>query len=261
MAMSINQLMLMAIGNRPPRFSLGLLRSVIFKRVMALAPVKDWPESERPRERLFRLGPQALTDGELVAVLLGSGVRGRSAVDLGRDLIASGWTVLAQMPPQELCRKPGVGQARAAILVAALEVGRRVRQRGTWARAIRSSDDVADLVADEMAVLGQEQFRVMLLNTKHQVVALETTFVGGLNSVEVHPREVFRRAVQAGAAGIVVIHNHPSGDPAPSREDRWLTRRLAQAGEVLGIPLLDHVIIGRQGHVSFRETGLLTESV
>ncbi|MCL8206720.1 MAG: DNA repair protein RadC [Actinomycetia bacterium] len=226
-----------------------------------MAPVKTWPEGERPRERLLRLGAQVLTDGELMAVLLGSGVRGRSAVDVGRELTARGWAHVASLSPEELCRQTGVGPARAAVLLAALEMGRRVRRSGVDRQAIRSSDDVVAWVGDEMAGLTQEQFRVMLLNTRHQVLGVEVAFVGGLSSVEVHPREVFRRAVRAGAAAVVAIHNHPSGDPTPSREDRLLTRRLTEAGAVLGIPLLDHVVIGRAGHVSFREAGWLRETV
>jgi DNA repair protein RadC len=215
------------------------------------------PVPERPRERLFRLGPQALTDVEILAVLLGSGIRGRSVLELARELAAGGWLALAQRAPEAFLQVPGVGPARAAVLVAALEAGRRVRQAGVGRRAVRSSDDVVDLVGDEMALLGQEQFRVVLLTTKLQVLAVETVSVGGLASVEVHPREVFRRAVQAGAWGVVAVHNHPSGDPTPSRDDQVLTRRLAEAGDVLGIPLWDHVVIGRGRHASFRDMGWL----
>lgn len=226
-----------------------------------MGPVKSWPVGERPRERLLRLGPMALTDAELLGVLLGSGIPGKSAVEVGRDLTGSGWQALSRLSPEELCHRPGVGLARAAVILAAFETGRRVRQSGREERAIRSSHDVAELLEDDMAMLGQEQFRVILLNTKHHVTAMETVFIGGLSSVEVHPREVFRRAVKSSAAGVIAVHNHPSGDPTPSREDRLLTRRLASAGDVLGIPLLDHVVLGKGRHVSFREAGLMTETV
>jgi DNA repair protein RadC len=219
--------------------------------------LKGLRASEQPRERLFRLGPAALSDAELLAVLLGSGIAGKSVLELAEDLARGGWTALAEKSAQSLLQHPGIGPARAAVLVAALEAGRRVRQAGVLARAIRSSEDVADLVADEMALLRQEQFRVILLNSRLGIMAVETVFMGGLASVEVHPREVFRRAVQAGAAGLVAVHNHPSGDPTPSREDQLLTRRLAEAGELLGVPLWDHVVVGRDRHASFRDMGLL----
>jgi DNA repair protein RadC len=138
-----------------------------------------------------------------------------------------------------------------------LEAGRRVRIGPEDLATVHSGEDVARLLED-MALLPQEQFRVLMLNARHRVLRVETPFVGGQSSVEVHPREVFRRAVEAGAAGIVAVHNHPSGDPTPSMEDRRLTHRLEDAGQVLGIPLLDHVIIGQGRYVSFRESGFMT---
>ncbi len=226
---------------------------------MASVGVKDWPAPERPRERLALLGPGALSDGELLAVLLGTGTGAKNVVELGRELVADGWESLAGRSVRELTQVRGVGPARAAMLVAALEVGRRVRRAGVARRALRSGDDIADLVGDEMARLPQEQFRVVLVNAKQHVVAVETPFVGGLTSVEVHPRELFRAAVRVSAAGVILVHNHPTGDPNPSREDRLLTKRLAQAGETLGIPVLDHVVIGHGRHISFRELGFLGE--
>ncbi len=223
-------------------------------------PVKAWPEDERPRERLWRLGAAALSDAEILAILLGSGPKGLSAVDIGRALAQIGWQGLAAMRPEELCRRPGIGPARAAQVLAALEAGRRLRVGSTRTPGVRSSDDVVRL-AEDMALLNQEEFRVLLLNSKHQLVRMETAFIGGLASVEVHPREVFRRAVEVGAAALVVVHNHPSGDPTPSREDRRLTARLEEAGHVLGIPLLDHVVIGQGRHVSLREAGFMAGSV
>jgi len=222
--------------------------------------VKEWPVGERPRERLLRHGARALTDAELLALLVGSGPRGQSALDVGRSLAQIGWQGLAQMGPEELCRRPGIGPARAAQVLAALEAGRRFRVGPSWLTTVHSGDDVARLLED-MALLGQEEFRVLLLNSRHRVLRVDTLFVGGQTSVEVHPREVYRRAVESGAAGIVAAHNHPSGDPTPSVEDRRLTKRLQQAGQVLGIPLLDHVIIGQGQYVSFRESGFMTASV
>ncbi len=219
--------------------------------------VKEWPVGERPRERLWRYGARALTDGELLALLVGSGTRGQNALDVGRALAEVGWQALSRLTPEELCRRPGIGPARAAQLLAALEAGRRVRIGPEDLATVHSGEDVARLLED-MALLPQEQFRVLMLNARHRVLRVETPFVGGQSSVEVHPREVFRRAVEAGAAGIVAVHNHPSGDPTPSRVDRRLTHRLEDAGQVLGIPLLDHVIIGQGRYVSFRESGFMT---
>lgn len=221
--------------------------------------VKDWPVGERPRERLFRYGAGALTDAELLALLVGSGPR-QSALDVGRNLAQIGWQGLFQLKPEELCQRPGIGPARAAQLLAALEAGRRLRIGPSELQTVHSGEDVARLLED-MALLPQEQFRVLLVNSRHRVLRVETPFVGGQTSVEVHPREVYRRAVESGAAGIVAAHNHPSGDPTPSTEDRRLTKRLEQAGQVLGIPLLDHVVIGQGRYVSFRESGLMTVSV
>ncbi|MDA8205265.1 MAG: DNA repair protein RadC, partial [Thermaerobacter sp.] len=201
----------------------------------------DTPAEERPRERLLRYGAQVLSDAELLAVLLGTGTQGQSVLELSRELIKPGWAQLSRRTPAELMQVRGLGAAKATTLSAALEVGHRV-ERGTMVR-VASPQDAVRLVSD-LRDRDQEEFRVILLNTKGLVLGIETVFRGGLDRVEVFPREVFRSAVARSAASIVVAHNHPSGDPAPSRQDRALTRRLEACGELMGIELLDHVIVG-----------------
>ncbi|CAB1129683.1 conserved nucleotide-related metabolism protein [Candidatus Hydrogenisulfobacillus filiaventi] len=213
--------------------------------------IKALPAADRPRERLLRLGPEALADHELLAVLLGSGTAGHPVHVIAERLLAEGWAALARRRPQELLGVEGLGPAKAALLAAALDIGRRVRQAVPAPPEVRTPEDVVRLV-DDMAFLDQEEFRVISLNTKHRVLAAEVVFRGGLDTVEVFPRELFRRAVGRSAAAVVVVHNHPSGDPLPSPEDLALTRRLVLAGRVLGIPVLDHIVVAAGGHVSVR---------
>ena len=218
--------------------------------------IADIPSGERPRERLLHFGAQVLSDAELLAVLLGTGVRGQSVVDFSRGLLADGgWTGLSRRTPAELLNVRGLGLAKAALLAAALEAGHRVERE--LLPAVRGPHDAISLVSD-LRDRDQEEFRVILLNTKGMVLGIETLFRGGLDRVEVFPREVFRPAVSRSAASIVVAHNHPSGDPTPSRQDRELTRRLESAGDLLGIQVLDHVIVGRSRHVSIHQ-GAQTE--
>jgi len=215
----------------------------------------DWPEAERPRERLLKHGPQVLSDAELLAVLLQTGTVGQSVMKLSRALLQEGWPVLSRRAPRELMAIRGLGQAKASLLAAALEIGHRVEQ----ARIDRISgpEDAVRLLWD-MQHLDQEEFRVICLNTKGYVIGHQAVFRGGLDSVDVFPREIFRYAVSRSAASIIVAHNHPSGDPTPSRQDRELTRRLEAAGDIMGIPVLDHLIVGRSRHVSLHQ-GALTE--
>lgn len=216
---------------------------------------KETPKEERPRERLLSHGAQVLTDAELLAVLLGTGTQGRSVIELSRDLLKDGWASLSRRTPRELLSMKGLGAAKVATLSAALEIGYRVERQQQ--SQIQSPADVIRLLYD-LRDRDQEEFRVVLLNTKGFVLGTENVFRGGLDSVEVFPREVFRTAVARSAASIVVAHNHPSGDPAPSRQDRELTHRLEACGELMGIPILDHVIVGRSRHMSLHQ-GELTE--
>ncbi len=218
--------------------------------------VKELPQEERPRERLVRHGASVLGDRELLAVILGTGSSGQNVLELSSLLLKDGWQALTRRPAQELLQIKGLGQAKVALLLAALEISNRVR-RQELRNQIGGPNDVITLVEDMMR-LNQEEFRVLFLNTKNQVLAVETVFLGGLDQVEVFPREIFHRAIGWSSASIIVAHNHPSGDPDPSQADRLLTVRLEEAGDLLGIPVLDHIIVGKTAHVSIHK-GRLTK--
>lgn len=203
---------------------------------------------DRPRERLARLGPRALALRELLALVLGSGVRNRSAVEAADAVLRrAGGTArgLARLAPSTLTEVEGVGPARMARIAAALELGRRAAaESGSVGDRIRGPADVWRRVGPSLRDLDQEEFHALLLNTQHRVVREVFVTRGILDASLIHPREVFRPAVAAGAAAVILVHNHPSGDPSPSPEDRAVTRQLAGAGRTLGIPVLDHVIVG-----------------
>lgn len=209
-----------------------------------------------PREKLRALGAQALADAELLALVLGSGVARRSALRIGR--------LLARHPPAELaawsCGRwllvPGVGPARGAALVAAFELGRRAADAVAPSPLIRGPEDVRSQVRD-LVRARKEHFVVLLLNARHELQSRETVSIGSLNASIVHPREVFQPAILQSAASVVLVHNHPSGDPEPSEEDLEITRRLSQVGELVGIGVLDHVIVAQRGVVSMRARELL----
>lgn len=207
---------------------------------------------DRPRERLFRLGPRALSLTELVALVLGSGGPGRPADSLAREVLASvngggePGPALGRLSVDRLLAVAGMGPASASRLVAALELGRRVaaRPEGHPVPRIRGPEDVHRRMAPQLRDLEQEEFHALLLNSQHAVVREVLVTRGILDASLIHPREVFRPAVEAGAAALILVHNHPSGDPTPSPEDVAVTRQLEAAGRTLGIPVLDHVIIG-----------------
>jgi DNA repair protein RadC len=211
---------------------------------------------ERPRERLLAHGAAALTNTELVALLLRTGARGRGAAQLAQQLAANGLEALAQCAPGELAAIAGVGPAKAASVLAAFELGRRLAakplQRG---ERIGSPEDVHRHFHARLRDAKAEEFHIVLLDARHRLLRSVLTSQGTLTASLVHPREVFRPALREAAAAIVLVHNHPSGDPTPSSEDRELTRRLARAGVLLGIPVLDHVIVADRGYASLREQG------
>ncbi|HHW91669.1 MAG TPA: DNA repair protein RadC [Firmicutes bacterium] len=228
--------------------------------------IKDLPLESRPRERLVKLGAQALSTSELIALLLGTGSRTETALQLAQRLLAgncrgwhgSGLRALQDASVEELSKIHGVGVAKAARIKAALELGRRLVAETRDSRpVIKSPQAAAALVMEEMRYLDREHFRVLLLSTKNHVIAIETDFVGSLNSSLVHPRELFRTCIRRSAAAIILIHNHPSGDPTPSQEDIQLTHRLCEGGALLGIDILDHLIIGDGIYVSMREKGII----
>jgi DNA repair protein RadC len=210
----------------------------------------------RPRERLREQGVVALSDAELLALVLGSGVPGRSASRVGRQLARRHPSELAGWPLARWLAVAGVGPARASALVAAFELGRRALDQPTCRAPIRGPEDVLPHVRD-LPRARREHFVVLLLNARHELERRETVSIGSLNASIVHPREVFLPAILHSAASVVLVHNHPSGDPEPSEEDLSITRRLLEVGELVGIGVLDHVIVAARGTVSFRARQLL----
>jgi DNA repair protein RadC len=220
----------------------------------------DRDRTDRPRERLEALGPEALSDAELVALLLRTGARGLGAVELAAALLAShgGLHGLARAAPARARSLPGLGPAKLASLRASIELGRRLAAARLRAGdPIRSPEDVHRHFHPHLRHASQERFLVLLLDGRHRLIRYETVSQGTLTASLVHPREVFRPALHEAAAALILVHNHPSGDPAPSPEDREVTERLARAGEILGVRVLDHVIVAERGYRSLREEGLL----
>ena len=218
--------------------------------------MKSVAPHDRPREKLQRLGAAALGDNELVAVIFGSGQAATSALDLANQVLerTGGIDGLARARHDELTQLPGIGSARAAQVLAAIELGRRTLTRADRHRVqITSPRMVAELLLPVYGNRPVEQFGVVLLDTKHRVMRTTIVTVGTLDASIVHPREIFREAAAAGAAAIVVFHNHPSGDPEPSGEDVALTHRLIAAGVLMGIDVIDHVILGNVRYCSMKE--------
>jgi DNA repair protein RadC len=223
--------------------------------------IAETPAQDRPRERLLQLGSAALTTAELLAILIGTGKSGASAPEVAAALLAQlgpDLARLARRSPSELAAVCGIGRAKAARVVAALEVGRRLLEEARPDRTrIRSPADVYHWFAPRLADLAAEEFHVLALDSQSGVLRDLLVTRGILNSSLVHPREVFRGAIAEAAAGIIVVHNHPSGDPTPSADDRAVTRQLVEAGRVLDLPVYDHVVVGANRYVSFAEAGLL----
>jgi DNA repair protein RadC len=227
---------------------------------MAL-PVSILPTDDRPRERLWSLGPAALTTAELLAILLGTGGAGQDVLGLAGHLLEvseGSLRRLARRPRAELLRSPGIGPTKAGRLIAALELGTRAaREERPPVPRIREPEDVVRLFGTRLRDLQVEEFHLLALDSQSQVLREVLVTRGLLNSSLVHPREVFRAAIAEAAAGIIVVHNHPSGDPTPSAEDRAATKQLVSAGRLLDIPLYDHVIIAGDQFVSLATAGLL----
>ncbi|MFQ5795352.1 MAG: DNA repair protein RadC [Candidatus Bipolaricaulia bacterium] len=226
--------------------------------------IRDWPEAERPRERLIRDGPEALSDAELVAIALGTGTGGMSAVDLARLLLArfGGLRGLDRATASELRQIPGIGPAKAAGLRAALELGKRLLRQGVVARRrIQSVEDVFDYYRPYLRDLKREVFHMMLLDGRNKLIREVTISTGSLTASIVHPREVVKEAIRESAAAVIFVHNHPSGEPEPSVEDIEITERLVDACELVGVRVLDHVIVGDDRYASFVELGLIAEDL
>lgn len=227
---------------------------------MAL-PVSTLPDTDRPRERLWSLGASALTTAELLAILIGTGAPGQDVMGLAASLLElseGSLRRLAQRPAAELLRSPGIGPTKAGRLMAAFELGSRTaREERPPVQRIREPEDVIRLFGTRLRDLQVEEFHLLALDSQSQVLREVLITRGLLNSSLVHPREVFRAAIAEAAAGIIVVHNHPSGDPTPSAEDRAATKQLVSAGQLLDVPVYDHVIIAGDRFVSFAAIGLM----
>ncbi|MGD6816715.1 RadC family protein [Metabacillus sp. 113a] len=226
----------------------------------SLLKIRDFPAEERPRERLLNDGPGNLSNQELIAILLRTGSASESVLQLASRLLAhfEGLKLLKDASIEEMTSISGIGQAKATQLLASMELGKRILKLSNEERyVIRSPQDGANYVMEEMRFLTQEHFVCLYLNTKNHVIHKHTVFIGSLNASIVHPREVFKEAFRRSAASFICIHNHPSGDPSPSREDIEVTKRLSECGKMIGIELLDHLIIGDRKYISLKEKGYL----
>jgi len=244
----------------------GLLTSAFLFQPSVMAPltIHELPAEERPREKLVAHGPHALSDSELIAILLRTGVRGANAIEVARQLLTEFKSLsgLARCSVPELAKIKGVGTAKAVQLAAAFGLATRVAKETFSRQKMDSPELIYGLVGAEMKALSRESLRVILLDTKYQFIRMEEVSNGSLNESVAHPRELFRPALIYSAFALVVVHNHPSGDPAPSDADHRVTRKMAEAAALLQIQLLDHVIIGsgdngRRPYFSFREAGIL----
>lgn len=221
--------------------------------------IRDLPKGERPRERLLHFGAGALSTAELLAIILRVGASGENVMRVAEKMLArhAGLPGLAQATIHELCEDKGVGEAKAIQVKAALELGRRLLVAAPHERPqVRAPADAANLLLAEMSLLAQEHLRTVLLDTRNRVISIPTIYVGSLNAASIRVGEVFREAIRSNCAALIVVHNHPSGDPTPSPEDIQVTRLLVEAGSLLSIDVLDHLIIGQQRFVSMKERGL-----
>jgi DNA repair protein RadC len=220
--------------------------------------ITDWPEHERPREKMLLRGPQALSDAELLAIFLRTGVKGKSAVDLSRDLLNEFGSLRALLTAdrQTFCQSPGLGEAKFAQLQATLEMSRRhlheTLQRGD---ALANPDDTRRYLTVRLRDFAHEVFAVMFLDNRHRVISLDEMFTGTINGASVHPREIIKRALSHNAAAVILAHNHPSGVAEPSEADKQLTRKLSDALGLIDVRVLDHFVIGDGEAVSFAERG------
>lgn len=225
----------------------------------AIIRIRELPEHEKPRERLRSCGAAALSDAELLAIMLRVGVEGANVVQLAQQLLIEhgGWPGLQRAAFEDIAKRRGMGEAKTAQLKAALEIGRRLLIAAPEQRAqIRSPGDAAQLMMVEMSHLDQEHLRVICLDTKNRVQKIQTVYIGSLNSSMVRVGELFKDAVRLNSAALIVIHNHPSGDPTPSPEDIQVTGQIIEAGKLLDVEILDHLIIGAGRYTSMRERGL-----
>ena len=220
--------------------------------------IKDIIKEERPRETLLKKGESYLSDSELLAILINNGTRDKSAITLAREIIetSDGIRNLSNITVEELSKIKGIGLAKACRIISALELGRRVSVASEMQKfKISSPQDIGNVYMEELRYKKKEIFRVVLLNTKNVIIGSKDISEGSLNASIVHPREVFLEAIKKSANKMILMHNHPSGDPTPSSEDINITKRLISAGQIVGIEILDHVIIGDGSFYSFKENG------
>jgi DNA repair protein RadC len=221
--------------------------------------ISGWPKKERPREKLLQHGPEPLSEAELLGILLGKGTRRKTAIDLARELLEQHGSLqkLFSRSPSELMKVKGIGSAKAAILSAVFELVRRTESQRDIPKSFKRSSDVANHYLPLMRDLRKEVFRVLLLNRANRLVKEVTVSEGTLEASIVHPRDVFREALLEPAAGIILIHNHPSGNPTPSEEDLRITKQLVDAGRLLGIKVYDHLILAGETYRSLADEGLI----
>ena len=223
--------------------------------------IKELPVTERPREKLYSHGPSALSNEELLAIIIRTGNKNDTAIDLARKVLSSdgrGLVHLRDTSLQNLMEIKGVGECKAAQILAAIEIGKRISYHHALSKVkITEPSTIANLYMDEMRYLQKEHFKIILLDTKNQIIVTEEISVGTLNASIVHPRDVFRAAIKRNSNSMILIHNHPSGDPTPSNEDINITNRLIDAGNLIGIKVLDHIIIGDNRYISFKEKNLI----
>ncbi|MFS0787375.1 DNA repair protein RadC [Shouchella sp. 1P09AA] len=224
--------------------------------------IRDVPIQERPRERFLREGARALSNQEILAIMLRTGTKHYSALQVASTLLSTykTLTALSEASLEEMKLVKGIGETKAIELSAAIELGKRILREGKGEkRVIASPDDAVQLVVNDLVGIHQEHFVVLYLNTKNYVIKQKTVFIGSLNASIVHPREVFKEALRTSSAAVICLHNHPSGDPSPSPEDISVTKRLYEAGKILGITLLDHIIIGDEANfISLKERGFIS---
>jgi len=222
--------------------------------------IKEMPTLERPREKMINYGSKTLSNAELLAILIGSGNAKQNAIELSRMIINNfgGLVALTDITHEELTTIRGIGDAKACNILAALELNKRVSAYALNKKVkITSPNDVCNIFMDELRYDKKEKFIIVLLNTKSEIISKELISIGNLNSSIVHPREVYKYAIKKSAASILFIHNHPSGNPEPSKNDKNITKRLTEVGEIIGIDVIDHIIIGNNRYFSFKENNLI----
>lgn len=223
--------------------------------------IRELPESERPREKLIEYGAGRLSNSELLAVLIRTGNRKSTALDLSHELLSTipdGIASLGDCSLEEIIQIEGMSESKIVPILAAVELGKRVILENTKKKKkITSPRDLVDFFMTDMCRLKKEHFKITMLDTKNHIIGISEVSIGNLNSSIVHPREVFKEAIKRSSSAIILVHNHPSGDPTPSREDINITKRLVECGDLLGIRILDHIIIGDKKHISLKEIDIL----